>query len=137
MAGNGEQIDLLSTKTPKPKLQANWADDYAHGSFEATFAALYQEAFDILVARQRKYGPENIASMGIMGVTTRLADDKVNRIRRALTGKVVNGEVHLDPIPEGEAGDTWEDGNFDASNYGIINIALHRDEWGRPLEEDM
>jgi hypothetical protein len=98
---------------------------------------VYQEAFEILVERQNKYGSENISSQGVYGVVTRIGDDKLNRIRRALNGKVVNGRIILDPIPEGESTDTFEDAALDIANYALITLGLHRGLWGRPLEMEL
>ena len=57
--------------------------------FEVYFQGLYDEARDILVQRQGQYGPSNIENLGIPGVFSRLNDDKMSRIRKALNGQVV------------------------------------------------
>lgn len=103
-------------------------------TFEQAFAALYREAFDLLVARQRKYGPRNIERLGIHGVLSRLAHDKVERVMRTMNGRVVNGTVVIVEVdPDGEAGDTFEDALLDIANYALIALAQHRGLWGRPL----
>lgn len=115
----------------------NWADDYDEGSFEATFAEIYQEAFDILVERQKKYGPNNIEKLGLFGVFSRFADDKVERIRRAFNGIIQNGEVVLalgsDDFPD----ESVEDALFDSANYPLIMTAMRRGKWGQPLQDDL
>lgn len=105
-------------------------------TFEDVFDGLAFEALQILYSRQRKYGPNNISQQGMFGVFTRIADDKIARIKRAFSGKVVNGEIVLDPIPDGEADDTFEDGLFDIVNYALILLSLKRGVWGKPMRED-
>lgn len=104
-------------------------------TFEDTFQAIFDEALDLLIERQRKYGPNNIAQQGMWGVLTRIADDKISRLKRAFNGSVQNGEVTLDPIPEGTEDDTFEDACLDVMNYAAILLALKRGEWGRPLAD--
>lgn len=88
----------------------------------------------IMLDRQAKYGPSNIAQQGLYGVITRASADKIARIKTALNGSVVAGEIVLDPIANGtEAADTFEDGLIDAANYlGPISLMLHRGWWNLP-----
>lgn len=102
-------------------------------TFQETFQGIFDEAFNLLVQRQVKYGPNNIAQQGMWGVLTRIADDKISRIKRAFSGTIENGAIELDPIPEGDADDTFEDACLDLINYGAILLALKRGVWGRPL----
>lgn len=102
-------------------------------TFEVVFGRIFDEAFDLLVARQRKYGPENVRQLGIFGVFERLADDKVERIRRALNGRLVHGKIELDDMAE-FADESFEDALLDIANYALILIALKRGVWGAPLE---
>ena len=67
-----------------------------NAGFQDIFADLFSEAFDILCMRQRKYGPGNISGQGLYGVVTRIADDKAQRIKRALNGSITNGAVEVD-----------------------------------------
>ena len=106
-------------------------------SFEDVFVTIVARRLAILIERQRKYGPDNIRNQGIFGVLTRIREDKLSRISMALSGQVVNGRVVLDPIPDGEAGDTFQDGLFDAGNYLDIMEALRMGVWGKPLESDL
>ena len=106
-------------------------------TFQEVFTELYDEAFNLLVERQRKYGPENIRSQGIYGVLTRLSDDKIARVKQSLQGTIVNGKIDLDPIRDAEATDTFEDALLDIANYALIALSLHRGLWGCPLEEDV
>ena len=105
-------------------------------TFQQAFAQIFDETFDLLVERQRKYGPENIRNQGIYGVVTRLADDKVARVRQSLQGNVVNGQVVLDPIVDRESTDTFEDALKDIANYALIALSLHRGVWGLPLSDE-
>lgn len=105
-------------------------------TFQQAFAQIFDETFDLLVERQRKYGPENIRNQGIYGVVNRLADDKVARVRQSLQGDVVNGQVVLNPIIDREATDTFEDALKDIANYAMIALALHRGVWGLPLSDE-
>lgn len=106
--------------------------------FENTFAELFGEAFDLLVERQRKYGPNNIARLGIHGVMSRLLHDKGERIMRQLNGRVVNGQIVIDiDLSAGEAGNTFEDACLDVANYALIALSLARGTWGRPLRDDL
>ena len=102
-------------------------------TFEAVFEDIFKEALDLLIERQRKYGPDNIANQGLYGIITRIADDKIARVRTAMNGRVVNGKVVIDPISDREAADTFEDALLDIANYSLIALALKRGLWGKPL----
>ncbi len=106
-------------------------------TFEATFSDIFVQAYDLLIARQRKYGPDNITRQGMWGVITRIADDKIARIKRAFNGRIVSGQIALDPVAEGDADDTFEDACLDLMNYAAILLALKRGVWGRPLAEEV
>lgn len=106
-------------------------------TFEDVFNGIFNEAFDLLIQRQRKYGPDNIARQGMWGVLTRIADDKIARLRRAFNGRIAAGQIALDPVSEGESDDTFEDACLDLMNYAAILLALKRGQWGRPLEEEI
>lgn len=116
----------------------DWDDlSVAAPSFEDVFDGIFNEAFDLLIERQRKYGAENIARQGMWGVLTRIADDKIARLRRAFNGRIAAGQITLDPVAEGESDDTFEDACLDLMNYAAILLALKRGEWGRPLREEL
>lgn len=105
---------------------------YDPETFQATFQQIFDEAFRLLVSRQKKYGPENVRSLGFFGVFGRLADDKVERIRRALNGKVVHGKVELEAMQDFQD-ESVDDSLLDLINYGAILLALKRGQWGKPL----
>lgn len=101
-------------------------------TFQSTFKDIFAESFDLLVERQRKYGPTNIQKLGLFGVFGRLSDDKIERIRRGLNGKIEHGVVTIEGF-EDFGDESFEDALFDIANYALIMIALKRGVWGRPL----
>jgi hypothetical protein len=103
--------------------------------FAKVFAKIFDEAFQVLISRQRKYGPGNIEQQGMYGVITRITDDKAQRLKRAMNGTIVNGRVDID-IAEGESDDTFEDALLDTINYAAICIALKRGLWGDVITDD-
>ena len=103
-------------------------------TWEEALDAVLAEMRAVMVSRQDKYGPDNILRQGILGVLTRVQDDKIERIKGALNGTVVRGRVFLDPIPEGDDDDTFTDGVIDAANYLVIMLMLYRRWWGLERE---
>ncbi len=103
-------------------------------TWEAALDCCLADMRRIMVERQDKYGPSNIIQQGLYGVVTRASADKIARVKGALNGRLVRGEVVLDPIADGsEAADTFEDGLIDAANYlGPIALMLHRGWWTLP-----
>lgn len=106
-------------------------------TFEQVAQEIYDECFDLLVQRQRRYGPTNIDQQGPWGVLSRIANDKLARIKRAFNGQVVHGEIVLDPITDTDTDESYEDALKDLVNYGIILLLLHRNLWGKPLDEEV
>jgi len=98
--------------------------------FEQYFQGLYDEARDILVQRQRQYGPANIESLGIPGVFSRMSDDKMSRIKKALSGEFIKGRVVLsqDSLKELQH-PSVRDALMDAANYCLILVSLIESEW--------
>lgn len=127
-------IDVPVTDGRPVGIASRWSYAYRPDTFQATFADLFQEAFDLLVKRQVKYGPENISTQGFYGVFTRLKSDKIERLAHALNGRVVDGRIELDPFVDADD-DTVEDAILDTVNYALILLALKRGLWGRPLED--
>lgn len=98
--------------------------------FEEYFQGLYDEARDILVQRQAQYGPANIESLGIPGVFSRMSDDKMSRIKKALSGKFVKGRVVLSKESMNELQHpSVRDALMDAANYCLILVSLIENEW--------
>lgn len=106
-------------------------------TFEDTVSSVLDEAADLIIERQKTYGPANIEEQGVLGIVNRITMDKAARIRKRLNGRIVNGEVVLDPI---ELGSVDEPGiindAFDFIGYGVCLILLLRGEWGKPLSGD-
>ena len=102
-------------------------------TFQSVFQDIFNEAFTLLVERQRKYGPDNIRQLGVFGVFSRLAYDKIERIKRSLNGEVLHGEVLLSADQDFDD-ESLEDALLDVANYALILIALKRGVWGAPLE---
>jgi hypothetical protein len=103
-------------------------------TWDAALDFVLLEMREIMLERQKKYGPENIRQQGLYGVVVRAASDKVQRIKRALNGRVVEGEIVLDPIDDGsDVADTFDDGLLDAANYlGPIALMVRRGWWDLP-----
>ncbi len=98
--------------------------------FEQYFQGLYDEARDILVQRQAQYGPANIESLGIPGVFSRMSDDKMSRIKKALSGEFVKGRVVLSQESLKELQHpSVRDALMDAANYCLILVSLIESEW--------
>jgi hypothetical protein len=102
-------------------------------TFQDVFSAIYKEAFDLLVERQRKYGPKNIESLGLFGVFGRLSDDKIERIKRGMNGTIENGKVTI--TTRDFEDESFDDALLDIANYALIMIALKRGLWGKPLDD--
>ena len=108
----------------------------ARGTFQSVFKPIYEDAFNLLVAKQRSYGSKNVEELGFFGIFSRLASDKIERLRNGLNGRVVKGRIEVD-FAETLADESLEDTLVDVMNYAAILIALKRGQWGAPLEEDL
>lgn len=104
------------------------------GSFEEEFQAIFSEALNLLIRKQARYGNTNIDQLGIHGVVSRIAFDKVSRAQKFLQGRVIDGKVVLDEI-DGETEESLEDTLMDMANYSLIAISLLRGTWGKPLAQ--
>jgi hypothetical protein len=102
------------------------------GSFEEEFQSIFSEALNLLIRKQARYGNTNIDQLGIHGVVSRIAFDKVSRAQKFLQGRVIDGKVVLDEI-DGETEESLEDTLMDMANYSLIAISLLRGTWGKPL----
>lgn len=105
-------------------------------TFQETFAEIFNESWQVLVDRQGKYGNANIQQLGLYGVLSRVANDKMSRVMKSLNGTIVDGKVRLDAIDDKHRDEAFEDALFDIANYALIAIALKRGVWGNPLEEN-
>jgi hypothetical protein len=116
-----------------PKRQALTASPR---TFEGAFEEIYKEAFKLLVDKQRRYGDSNIEQLGLHGVISRIAHDKTARAKKFLNGRIENGVVILDKLPDGQD-ESMEDTLLDIANYSLIAVALLRGEWGHPMKENV
>jgi len=104
-------------------------------TFQEVFSEIFDESWQVLVDRQAKYGNVNIQQLGLYGVLSRVANDKMSRVMKSLNGSIVDGKVHLDAIEDKHRDEAFEDALFDIANYALIAIAVKRGVWGKPLEE--
>lgn len=113
-------------------------EDWRPVSFEDTVDDLLVEVADLIIDRQRTYGPANIDQQGIFGIVNRIGNDKLARIRQRLNGSIVNGEIRLDEI---ELGSVDQPGIIndlaDVIGYAVCGILLLRGQWGRPLSDEV
>ena len=89
-------------------------------TFEETVDYVLGKMREVMIDRQRKYGPGNITRHGKLGLRVRIGD-KLERLDHS-EGK--------DFADESE-GDAW----LDIANYGLIGVMVHEQIWGRPLDE--
>jgi hypothetical protein len=104
-------------------------------TFEGNFREIYEEAFNLLCEKQKRYGNLNIEQLGIHGVISRIGNDKIARARKFLQGKVVDGQVVLDPLDQ-STDESLADTLLDIANYALIAVALQRGLWGAPMEKE-
>lgn len=83
----------------------------------------FADAFEVLLRKQKDYGPQNIALTGITGVAVRL-NDKIQRLINL---------IRQDSTPEFES---IEDTAIDIMNYGAILLMLIRKQWPMTNYED-
>lgn len=104
-------------------------------TFQEVFAEIFNESWNVMIDRQAKYGNANIQQLGLYGVLSRVANDKMSRVMKSLNGTIVDGKVRLDAIDDKHRDEAFEDALFDIANYALIAIAVKRGCWGGPLEE--
>lgn len=105
-------------------------------TFEQVFDEIYKEAYELLCAKQKRYGNLNIQQLGLHGVISRIAHDKIARAKKFMNGKVIAGQVYLDPVTA-ETEESLEDTLLDIANYALIAVALQRGLWGRPMQDEV
>lgn len=118
----------------EPKEHLIYKDD--DQTFEKVFAEIYNEAYKLLCDKQARYGDSNIEQLGLHGVISRIGNDKIARAKKFMNGKIVNGQVILDPIPV-DQDESLTDTLMDIANYALIAVALNRGLWGAPMERDL
>ena len=91
-------------------------------------------------------GTDNIERQGIMGVITRISEDKMSRIQKhtqeQLFWRMVRDRPHIQKTldaagwteqdEQNDDGDSFEDDLRDGLNYAIIAVALSRGWWSLP-----
>lgn len=117
-------------------------------TFEQAVDLALSEMRAVLIARQRKYGSDNIRQAGLLGVLNRVAQDKLARLRRVyerehLRAQCLNAGMPAAVVDEylpaiaDFADEAVDDAHLDAANYiGPISLMLRRGWWGLPLEGD-
>lgn len=101
-------------------------------TFREYFQGIFDDALELLIDRQRKYGPENIRSQGFYGVFTRLRNDKINRLARSLSGQIKEGVLTIE-FDERVTDESIEDTLLDIMNYAAILLSLYRGDWCPPM----
>jgi hypothetical protein len=91
--------------------------------FEDAVREVTRELTELLIKKQKDYGPQNVMEFGEFGVLIR-ANDKMARLKNLLK----SGTVPLNESIE----DSWRD----LSNYGIIALLVRRQWFTLPLKED-
>lgn len=97
-------------------------------TFEDALDEAISRCREIMLDRQRKYGPKNISGTGKAGIVVRLSD-KIARISHKYWGAQTRPQEFDDESEE----DTWAD----IANYGLIGLMVHLHIWGLPLEEEL
>mgnify|MGYP000199753899 CR=1 FL=1 len=100
-------------------------------TFEESATEVANECVNLLISKQKDYGPENILSFGELGVLVRM-NDKMARLKNILwKKKVENGDNDVEVNHE-----SIEDTFKDMANYAMIALMLRRDQFELPLEAD-
>ena len=99
-------------------------DDAAPRSFEEALGLVLDEMRDLMIRKQRDYGPGNILDFMDYGVCVR-ANDKMARLRNLYK----SGDA-----PKNE---TIDDSWIDLANYAVIALMVRRGHWGLPMAEDV
>lgn len=111
--GEGTQVMVSHQRYP--------GDDKVD-TFEEAIDTILGEMRATMIAKQRDYGPGNIADFGELGVLIR-SNDKMARLKNLLYHNP--GEAENESLD-----DTW----LDLANYGLIAQMIRRGLWGLPME---
>ncbi len=88
-----------------------------NADLEEKLALVMQEYHSLWKIKQRKYGPNNIASMGKSGLVIRM-NDKFQRLKRFIL-QGVEGDI------EGSEEDAW----MDIAGYALMGVMVGRGWW--------
>jgi|GEM_PF-3428147 len=117
-------------------------------TFEDAMDSVYKNMREIMISKQLLRGPGNIDNQGLLGVVTRMKEDKLERIMKSVKGQAFRDQLLKDGVPlvdvdkwypsleesEKHAEDSLEDDLLDVANYAIICIMVQRGIWGKPVE---
>lgn len=112
--------------------------------FEEFIDAAHKTAKQILLSKRQLRGTDNITRQGLQGVVTRISEDKMSRVQKAVSDITLRAElikrnvpradidrIVPDPIFNAEAQISLEDDLLDVANYCFIAIALLRGRWDK------
>lgn len=119
----------------------------AFETFEQAIDSVYESMRSIMISKQKLRGSGNIDNQGLMGVVTRMKDDKLERIMKSVKRDVLREQLLNDGVPEQivnqyypsrivaeqHAEDSLEDDLLDVANYAIICVMVLRGIWGLPV----
>jgi hypothetical protein len=91
-------------------------------TFEQSLDRVLAELRELMISKQKDYGPGNIATFGEFGVVVR-ASDKIERLKNLVPRQTA--PPNHEPVE-----DSWKD----LANYGIIALMIRQGNWGLPLE---
>jgi len=108
-----------------PETPCTWVKKNPPGTFEEAFDSVVADLRDLMVSKQKDYGPGNITAHGEYGVMVR-ASDKVARLNNLLNKNEKDKIVRNESVE-----DSWKD----LANYAIIALMLRRGTFLLPLDE--
>lgn len=95
-------------------------------SFNEEVRKLAQEAANIVISKQKDYGPKNIMNSVVdpnTGIAVRLSDKIARIVNLSKPGKTPNNE---------SIRDTW----IDIIGYGLVGLMVHDETFLNPLEDE-
>jgi hypothetical protein len=95
---------------------------------EACMAKILREVFEVFKAKQQKYGPGNIAELGLTGILSRLSSDKYQRLKRIIPQVQAVHDAGKDWADDDDV-ETVTDSLLDAADYPAIMLAYFRGWW--------
>ena len=98
-------------------------DDSKPRTFQEALGLVLDDMREVMIAKQRDYGPGNILDFGDYGVLVR-ANDKIGRLKNLYKGEKPRNE---------SVDDSW----LDLANYAVIALMVRRGHWGLPMAEDV
>lgn len=99
-------------------------------TWNAALDQILHELRDLMIHKQRDYGPGNITAFGELGVLVRLSD-KLERLKHLCLTTDDQGTVQWHPTEP--LNETVDDTLRDLANYAIIALMLRRQWWMLPF----